>query len=247
MNKYEKALTHTLGLSHKEAQVYMAILELGETDASSIAKKAGLKRTTVYNILPGLVSSGLIKKSLNRGKTKFYVDSLKKLETLLEEKSQTIKSIIPDLMELQGDFFNKPRITVYEGAEGVREIYKDFITSSSPGDIVLSYAGTRDHYKYLSKDFLLEFVDKRVARKVRLRLIAGKSNLSEELKNNGDKFLREVKTMEDKNFDFFGEVIICMNRVAFISYKENYLGVVIESKEITAMHMAAFNSLWEKL
>lgn len=247
MNKYEKTLTNTLGFTPKEARVYMAVLELGETDATSIAKKAEMKRTTVYNILPELVSSGLIKKSLSRGKTRFYVESPKNLETLVEEKAQTVKSIIPDLTGMQGDFFNKPRITVYEGAEGMREIYKDFINSSLPGDIVLSYAGTRDHYKYLSKDFLTEFIHKRVARRVRLRLIAGKSSLSEELKSNGGKFLREVKTIEDADFDFVGEVIMCMNRVAFISYKENYLGVVIESKEIAAMHRAAFNSLWQKL
>ena len=43
-----------LGLSEKEADVYLAALELGMAPASVIAKKSRIKRTTVHEILKRL-------------------------------------------------------------------------------------------------------------------------------------------------------------------------------------------------
>ncbi len=49
-----------LGFSEKKAKIFLALLQLGETNVIEIAQKAKLKRTTVYNILPELVDEGLV-------------------------------------------------------------------------------------------------------------------------------------------------------------------------------------------
>ena len=61
-----------LGLSQKEASVYIATLELGEASpVSTIAKKAEVNRTTTYDILETLVQKGIVITSTHK-KYKFY-------------------------------------------------------------------------------------------------------------------------------------------------------------------------------
>jgi sugar-specific transcriptional regulator TrmB len=247
MKSIINTLTESLGFSAKKNKVYLALLELGETEASSIAKKSGLKRTTVYNILPELVSDGLVVMSIHNGKKIFAIDSPLRLSELVTEKQNALEKIMPDLSAMQSLFFHKPKITILEGEKGLKEVYRDFITSSSPGDTVFSYAGTRDNFQYVSEDFLREYAQKRIDKKIKLRLISGSSSLSEELKRDDPLSLRETKVTDSKDFDFSGEVIMCTNKVAFVSYKENFLSVILESKEICAMHRATFNLLWERL
>jgi len=46
INELEK-----LGLNEKEARVYLALLELGESNIQGLSAKSSVKRTTVYDIL----------------------------------------------------------------------------------------------------------------------------------------------------------------------------------------------------
>ncbi len=57
-----RRLIEDMGFSDKKAETYLCLLKMGEVTASQIAKNAGIKRTTVYNILPELLHDGLIKK-----------------------------------------------------------------------------------------------------------------------------------------------------------------------------------------
>jgi sugar-specific transcriptional regulator TrmB len=44
-------LIQNMGFSDKAAKVYLAALELGESTVQTLAKKSGLKRTTIYYVL----------------------------------------------------------------------------------------------------------------------------------------------------------------------------------------------------
>ena len=60
---------------------------------SSIAQKANLKRTTVYNILPELVADGLVSMTKHNGKKVFSIDSPSKLSSLVEERKKAVEKI----------------------------------------------------------------------------------------------------------------------------------------------------------
>jgi sugar-specific transcriptional regulator TrmB len=49
-----------LGLSEKEAAVYLALLSLGKGTVTSITRKAGINRTTGYDILNALATKGIV-------------------------------------------------------------------------------------------------------------------------------------------------------------------------------------------
>jgi len=119
-------LLEKLGLSEKEAKVYLAALELGEDSVQNIAKKAGVNRATTYVILEKLMGLGLISTYEKDKKTVFVAQDPKELVNLLEEERQGIESREKELKDNLNQLtaiFNmnraKPVVRFFEGAEGL--------------------------------------------------------------------------------------------------------------------------------
>lgn len=111
---------HDLGLSIKEAAVYMSLLSLGKAHVTAIAKHSGLKRPTIYILLEELRKKGLVlkipyaKKSLFIAKEpdEFYRDALIKTQ----EAYQTLSSL--KALHRKDD---KVSTMYFEGEVGVKE------------------------------------------------------------------------------------------------------------------------------
>src|SRR3989338_647839 len=54
-----KILTE-IGLTQKESEVYLALVELGSSSASNIIQKTGFHRAVVYDLLERLIEKGLV-------------------------------------------------------------------------------------------------------------------------------------------------------------------------------------------
>jgi len=67
MDNMLKLELRKLGLKEKEVAVYLAALELGFDSVQNIAKKAGLSRPTVYEIIKALTSKGLMREIKRQG------------------------------------------------------------------------------------------------------------------------------------------------------------------------------------
>lgn len=246
MNTLENTL-QSVGFSRKKSKIYLALLELGEASVIEIAKKAGLKRTTVYNILPELIFEGLVKKSIRNKKRFFFIEDPSLIKTSLEEKMGAIEKSLPELRAMQNIIPYKPRITFYEGLGGAKDLYRDALDSLLPGDTLLSYTGLSDFYIQMPKDFSEWYIKERIKRKIRIRVITLKSKIADEWEKNAAKELREIKIVNNPDFKFDGDTEIYGNKIALISYKENFMGVIIESKEISQMQRTAFQLMWNSL
>ena len=49
-----------LGLSEKEARIYLLLLQIGSSPVSALAKRAHIKRVSVYSVLETLFDRGLV-------------------------------------------------------------------------------------------------------------------------------------------------------------------------------------------
>lgn len=77
------------GLNETEAKIYLAALELGQTSVSRIARKSGIKRTTVYLSLENLIHKGLMSQIVKDGKKYFFAEDPRNLERLMKRKKRT--------------------------------------------------------------------------------------------------------------------------------------------------------------
>ena len=68
-----------------------------------------------------------------------------------------------------------------------------------------------------------------------------------EILSQAQSTLREIKVVPNENFKFSADTEIYGNKVALISHSENFMGVIIESKEISQMQRMAFEIMWNAL
>lgn len=113
------------GLAEKEAKIYLAVLELGEANIQQIAQKSGVKRTTAYDVINSLKEKRLLTEMAKGKKALFSAEDPRKLEGQLDEKKETLKKILPELLSITNLLDKKPTIKFYEGDEGIKEVYKD--------------------------------------------------------------------------------------------------------------------------
>ncbi len=243
----EKNIRNLTGFSEKKTKVYLALLELGEASAATIADHTCLKRTTVYSLLPELQSEGLVSVLKKKGKKIFFVEDPRDLKASLEEKAALIGNVLPQLQAMHNVFPFKPRITTYEGEGGMKEIYRDVIKSIKSGDTILSYIGTTDYENLFPEEIGEYYIKERIRKKALNRIIALDTKTARAWQKDARRELREIKIITDQCHHFSGDMKIFGNKVAFLSYKENFMGVVIESKEISSLHRSWFETLWKLL
>ena len=119
------------GLSEKEARIYLTTLELGTSIASTIARRAELNRATTYTLLEDLKRDGIVNETTKEGVKYYSVISPDILLKQLEQKYESFKDKVPELLALAEKFGNKPRIQFFEGLEGVKKMYGDLLTSTT--------------------------------------------------------------------------------------------------------------------
>lgn len=134
---FEKYLQE-IGLSEKEAQIYLALLQVDKDSIQDIAKKTNINRTTVYPVLESLNKKGLVSEVPDGKKTLYQAAAPERLETfverqkvLLAEKSKRLKDIIPELKGIQRTEGERPIIKFFEGRDGVVSAYEEFYSTLS--------------------------------------------------------------------------------------------------------------------
>lgn len=129
---FEKFLQE-IGLSEKESQVYLALLQVDSGSIHDIATKTKINRTTVYPVLESLSKKGLVSETSEGKKTFYQAAPPERIETLverqrvvLEENAARLKDIIPQIKSLQREQGERPIIKFFEGRDGAISAYEEF-------------------------------------------------------------------------------------------------------------------------
>jgi len=239
---YEKELIQA-GLTEKQAKVYFACLELGNSGVPEIGKRAGIKRTTAYGILDELINLGLVGSS-NKGRVKrFKAQKPDSILALLEKRKKSFEKVAPELMEIFSKHKLKPSIQFFEGIEGVKRIYED--TLGTKEKEILQIVKVKDFISFPSKDYSKKYIENRVKRGVSVKAIHPKSG---DIYDNiygtkSEKFLRQVRYLPPSMF-YASMIMIYDDKVSMISTKEENFGFIIESKEFSNTLRAYFSFMW---
>ena len=229
-----------IGLSKKEAKIYLACLEVGENKVSVIAKASKLNRVTTYNILEKLSEKGIVS-LVTKDNNKFY--SAIKPETLLkrsEAKLQNFKKTLPILQKLSSHTA-PPKIEYFEGIEGIKQVYADTLNSKTE---ILNYANSQ-LIRETWPEYDEEYVAKRIDRKVFLRGIAPHDELGLEIIANNKSAHRDIRLVPADLFDFSNEINIYDNKISIISLKHDLIGIIIENEDIANTQRSIFRMAWE--
>jgi sugar-specific transcriptional regulator TrmB len=230
------------GLDNKKARVYLACLEFGTAKANEIAKKTGLERPTTYDILGKLSNDGLVGFFNKRGVRYYVAEDPTKIKRRLAEKQAALDALLPELKSVYNALTAKPKITYYEGVEGIKTILEDTLTASNKQ--IRGILSVVDLFRVPGKTFMEKYVAKRISSGVRLYVLRSRPKEVEEYWPTDAKELRELRYTPDAMV-FTMTMYIYGNKVSLISSQKENFGIIIESEEFHQNMSHLFEGLWK--
>lgn len=226
-----------LGLTLPQATVYLALVQRGRSTAPDIAQATGQTRTNTYTLLDKLVELGLAERLTNTAKIAYRALSPSALEPLItsqrqaaQKRQQLLESNLPDLMSFFHTHSEQPGIRLFQGKDGIRQIYADQIATGQ--DILI--VRTPDDIRFFPYDEMLK-----------IRLAARDHGIHRHkiepdyprpdtpvgLPSKEERLLTETWVAEGGytapvEWDIYG------NKVAVISFGKEAIGMIIDSPQI---------------
>lgn len=256
-----------LGLSDKEAKVYLAALELGQAPVAEIAAHSGIVRVTAYVILEELRKKGLVSTFSKEGnsdakrgrssdrkrrrKTYFASESPKRLSRLfeieenrLEENFSNLKKILPDLDKLYESRGERPKVRFFEGIEGIKAIREDILkTRAKSMEEIIPLDISHKYFPPSKKDHRKIMNEKLKHVDCRVIYTSKKGQIWPE--NKGIK--ERVKFIKPELFPISSEIVLFGNKTIIVVTKNKKFGIIIEDELITGTLKAVFNVIWKNL
>lgn len=223
------------GLTHNEALIYQALLELGPSLAGQISRKTGLHRRTVYDTTEMLIQKGLIGYILKNNRRFFEAASPEKFLDIIKEKENLINNSLSEMMLLYTKTQEKQETNFYKGKQGLKTVMEDQLKQGTKEILILGASPLA--YEIL--EFYFKWFDvKRRKQKIKARIIFNKSDKKPRIS------LAEIKYLPKKYTSPLA-VNIYRDKVAIILWsKDNPIAIVIKNKDVSEGYKKYFELMW---
>lgn len=233
-----------MGFSEKEAEVYLAMLELGPAAVQDISKKSGVNRSTTYVMIESLKRRGLIS-TYEKGKKLFFrAESPDNLKMLLQDEMAELKSkqakldaALPRLEAIYNAREDKPSVRFFEGEQALMQLRREVVESKEP------------IWEFYSVDEALSEITSIGHEE---RVLGSKHLFGRALFTVKPGFEVpffdpegiEVRTLPYDEFPFSGDLAVVGDRVYVMSMKSIGMVIVIDNSEIADIIKTLYEAAW---
>lgn len=224
-----------IGLSDKEAAVYLALLQVENSAITDLAKKTKINRTTVYPVLQSLEKKGLTSE-VQVGKTIHYQAApperletyIERQKVVLDEHASRLKDIIPQIKSIQREGGERPIVKYFEGREGAISAYEEFYQ--------LHEESSKDGYFIFNRDLLeSEYTEKERERFIKIRVGKGVTPTTVYTRKNGDFLFktpgRRVR-IDDEKYPVYCDITVIEDRMIIATLGKRQVSILIKSVDI---------------
>lgn len=239
----KEVLMQTLDITEQQAEIYLALLELGPTSVGKLINKIIIDRSSCYDCLKRLIKRGLVTYIIKDKKRYFeavnperLLQILNEQESTLERKKEELTKMMPALMEKSKSKTRLEEATVYKTKQGMRSFF-DLTLKDTKKILVIS--GTGKALKNMPYYFIKWH-------KIRQeKNIAFKIVFNNELK--GDTVTNmpfcAIKFMP-KEYSAPSTTLIFGGKVGILLWSDTPTAFVIDSKEIAKTYKKYFELIW---
>lgn len=252
-----------IGLSKKEADLYVAGLPLGTVTVAQLAENTDINRTTAYQILDELVKKGLMTWVIdNKGKRikanppEMISEYLKIKKKEIDMVEDEIRTILPKLSLSFSPTDTETQLLYYRGDKGVNdmvwEMLKNVKNNSQVGgyaDINWTESGGDDFTKKLRKEMIRRHIKD-------LAITSDEHNITQ-WKEKERKRIREInekespvilKTLPKNVFIVKTDYYISENEVCVSTYdvRGEPIGIRIINRLFAQAEWTVFLMLWNQ-
>ncbi len=238
----KETILQSLHLSPDELGVYLAALEYGPLTVQGLADRSKVKRTTIYTFLPLLVERGVIEKSRKRKRELYSGVNPHRLYEAEHAKLKEFSRLLPELEAVAKGGRPGPRVTYYEGLDGIKEIYADILHERKP---IVGWSDFENNLKVMG-DFYGAYVPERARRNIVYKVIVKDSSAARDWTKHNLGALRETKFV--KSDDLQNEITIYGQKVAIMNFRApTPLAILIEDPQTAITLRFAWGQVWEGL
>lgn len=231
-----------IGLSEKESQIYLALLQVDSESIQDIAKKTGINRTTVYPVLESLNQKGLVSEVQDGKKTMYQAAPPERLETFVErqkvilsEHASRLKDVIPQIKSIQRATGERPIVKLFEGRDGAISAMEEFFgIDETGGEAYFFYS--KD---LLDKNFTQEEKDKylnmRLSKKITSESIYTYANGSLESNNTANRL-----QIDSGKYPITCDIAVYKDIVRITTLGESISSILVKSKDLSETLISLF-------
>ncbi len=237
-------LARNLDLTPVEISVYLATLELGEATVLEIARKSGVKRTSIYNFIDSLKNRQILLETKKKKRSVFSAVNPHQLVELSKAKARELEHMLPQLLAINNRAQHKPRVTFHENIEGIKEAYSDMLETQKP---IVGWSDYKHMIPTLGKEYCAYFPPERAKRGIPYKAIAADTPENRSYAKDDAKVLRETKFISPGS-DLKTEINVYGNKVLLASFRSHPAFVVmIEDRDIAETLRVTWKELWKRL
>ncbi len=229
-----------LGFSKNESKVYLSLLRLGPSTAGSIAARANIHRTNVYDALDRLAEKGIVTYIFKGNKKCFEaVDPNQIVEILKDRMAQFETSVLPSL-KLDYKFSSESnKAHIFEGISGVKTVTDDMLKE---GKEIHAFGIPKDVSEKL-KSFINIFHKRRTEKKIPMYHLYD-ADAQERM-----KFLNSLPYTKAKYIPHDVEspatTLVYGHKICFVIWSEPPLSILIESERMARQYKKYFDYLYK--
>lgn len=231
-----------LNLSEAQVGVYMAALELGQATMQALAKKSGVRRTTIYTFIDDLVDRGLLLETRKRKRTLYSAAHPEQLVELEKIHLADMQSMLPELLAIYNVAPHKPKVTFYSGIDGIKEVYADTLRQKQE---IVGWSDYEQSRKVLGS-YYETYGDERAKKGILYRGIARDTAAAREKIKLTNRQLRDIRL--SKRPEITTELYIYGDKITLINFRTTPLfAVIIADVSIAATLRAIWEEAWLNL
>ncbi len=241
MDEEIRASLSSLGLSDKEIQVYISLLELGESSVQKITDRSELNRVTVYPVLKSLIEKGFVSKFLMDRKSHFKAIKPSQILDIIKEKEELIKESLPKLNAISHSINSQTTVELFKGSRGISAVLEKLYS----GDEKELYAyGNGELIDEMIKYQSLHARKLRINKKIKLNIIVNPIK-KEYLENPEYAKLTKIK-FNSKLKDINVYIVFGKKLVGIFELTKELSAIIIENEEIANYHKFIYDGLMRK-
>ncbi|MFC1752349.1 TrmB family transcriptional regulator [Thermoproteota archaeon] len=240
-----------IGLTQGEIKVYDALLELGESTRTELAKKSGISPSKIYDVANRLLEKGIISSVKKEGVIHFSAADPERIKDFIEQKQEEINKekefvdkILPTLLLKYQKTEEEVDIEVFYGWQGMKTAYNDIIKRMSKGEINYIFGASIGKDWKQADRFFINYRKGSEKKGYKIKIIFNedvrghkpRTDYYEKNRNHEVKYLHQST---------FSEINLYKDTVLFVMLLKKPIVIRVKNKEAADSFRKFFDTMWD--
>jgi sugar-specific transcriptional regulator TrmB len=245
------------GLTKAEAAIYIILVKNSPCAPPKLADLVGESRTNTYKLLDSLEEKGLVSRDNTQKKLRYWannpsnlLDSLKKQRAEVDAAEKRFQDTLPSMIDEYFKYSEQPAIRYFHGHDGIKDIYQDQLKTAEPITFIhspeLSQSFGINEMHHIRNEFPRRGIHRHVFyADIDPAVEPGETTVS--IDESDTIMLTDRTWLKDGDLKAPVEWTVYGDKLSIISLGSEFIGMIIESPQITTSFREILSLLDEKI